>query len=208
MHELCKEYRMSTIGTAIRTARKSAKMTQEQLAEAMGISKQAVSAWEKRDVPPSVKHLALLSEMLGADLALLMRLAGYDASVASSMQTSIVSKVQDVPRVDAEGMLKISRDVMETLDLTPEMAGTFIARDDSVHPIVKGSVVLIDKRQTAPRDGGIYAVNLYNEIVLRKVYKNVNSFTLRTTSADWPEISISPDDLDIVGRAVHFSAML
>lgn len=56
---------MSSIGTKIAFYRKAQNMTQEQLAEKMGVSAQAVSKWENDIACPDIQLLVPLTKLLG-----------------------------------------------------------------------------------------------------------------------------------------------
>ena len=51
----------------IREAREQAGMTQETLAERLGVSRQAVSKWELGNAEPSLENLSALAEILGVE---------------------------------------------------------------------------------------------------------------------------------------------
>lgn len=51
----------------IREAREQAGMTQETLAERLGVSRQAVSKWEMGNAEPSLENLSALAEILGVE---------------------------------------------------------------------------------------------------------------------------------------------
>lgn len=53
----------------IREAREQLGMSQETLAEQVGVSRQAVSKWELGTASPSLENLQLLSQVLGTDLS-------------------------------------------------------------------------------------------------------------------------------------------
>ena len=48
-------------------------MTQEQVAEAVGVSRQAVSKWENGTAEPSTSNLLALARLYGVDLNELLR---------------------------------------------------------------------------------------------------------------------------------------
>ena len=56
------------IGDYIRIVRKFRKMTQEQLAKAIGVNRSLISKYEKNMIEPSVKQLKKISEILGVDI--------------------------------------------------------------------------------------------------------------------------------------------
>ncbi|MBP3637839.1 MAG: helix-turn-helix transcriptional regulator [Clostridia bacterium] len=59
---------MQTLGERLTRARKARGLTQEQLAESMHCSRQAISHWENGRSLPDVESLALLNQLLGCDL--------------------------------------------------------------------------------------------------------------------------------------------
>ena len=57
-----------TTGRRIRETRRSRGYTQEYLAELLGVSRQAVSKWEKGQTCPDMQNMVALSEVLGVSL--------------------------------------------------------------------------------------------------------------------------------------------
>ena len=64
------------IGTVIRQLRDSQKMTQEELAKAVGVSTQTVSSWELNNSVPRMGVLKKLADHFGVDVASIV--AGVD----------------------------------------------------------------------------------------------------------------------------------
>ena len=64
------------IGTVIRQLRESHKMTQEDLAKAVGVSVQSVSSWELNNSTPRMGVLKKLADYFGVDVASIV--AGVD----------------------------------------------------------------------------------------------------------------------------------
>ena len=58
-----------SIGTNIKRLREERRMTQDQVAEALGISFQAVSAWERDEYKPDTDRLIRLAELLGVSVS-------------------------------------------------------------------------------------------------------------------------------------------
>lgn len=58
-----------SIGTNIKSLRESKKLTQEQVAEALGISFQAVSSWERDEYKPDTDKLIRLAELLDVSVS-------------------------------------------------------------------------------------------------------------------------------------------
>ena len=54
-----------SISANIQTTRQAVKLTQEQLAEAVGVSRQTVAKWEAGETSPDLEHAAALADALG-----------------------------------------------------------------------------------------------------------------------------------------------
>lgn len=55
---------MNSLGQRIRASRESAGFTQENLAEAVGVSRTAVARWESDDIEPKLQNLISIAELL------------------------------------------------------------------------------------------------------------------------------------------------
>ena len=64
-----------SLGQAIRAQRTRCRMTQEFVAEALGVSRQAVSKWETGQSDPSTANLIALAELFGLQPEELLRQA-------------------------------------------------------------------------------------------------------------------------------------
>ena len=62
-----------SLGEAIRTHRMRCQMTQEFVAEALGVSRQAVSKWETGTADPSTSNLIALAKLFGIPAEDLLR---------------------------------------------------------------------------------------------------------------------------------------
>jgi len=57
-----------TLGEALKTYRTNCKMTQEFVAESLGVSRQAVSKWENGSSDPSTSNLIALAKLFGVSV--------------------------------------------------------------------------------------------------------------------------------------------
>jgi len=67
-----------TLGNAIREHRTRCRMTQEFVAESLGVSRQAVSKWENGTSDPSTSNLIALSKLYGISAEDLLREIGVN----------------------------------------------------------------------------------------------------------------------------------
>lgn len=63
----------ASLGEVIRARREACGMTQELVAQKLGVSRQAVGKWESRKSEPSTTNLMALAELFGTDAAELLR---------------------------------------------------------------------------------------------------------------------------------------
>jgi len=70
------------LGERIRQARQRAHLSQEKVAELIGVSRQAVTKWESGQSAPTTDNLFRLAEILGTTVDLLIAPAGDSRSVA------------------------------------------------------------------------------------------------------------------------------
>lgn len=69
------------IGTNIQSRRKACGLTQEQLAERLGVSRQTVAKWESGETAPDLGNGAALAEALGVSLDALVRYDSYGTAL-------------------------------------------------------------------------------------------------------------------------------
>lgn len=80
------------IGRKIAELRKGKNLTQFELADAMGVSFQAVSNWERGNSMPDISKLAELSEILGTTVDELL-----------GKKNTVVEKIINNEKIDAAG---------------------------------------------------------------------------------------------------------
>ena len=86
----------------LQTIRKKNGLTQEDLAEMLGVSRQAVSKWEQGDGYPEVEKLLDISGKLGVSLDSLMGLALLDSALAAGDQDNTGADGQDGAAADGQ----------------------------------------------------------------------------------------------------------
>ena len=85
---------MITVGKRIRLARELAGLTQERLAETMGVSRTAVSRWESGEIDPTIEHLVELAQTLKVSSDFLLGIDGTDQTMEVLMNmASTLNKI-------------------------------------------------------------------------------------------------------------------
>ena len=214
----------------LKARRKELKLTQKEIAEQLGISFQAYSAWERGVKEPSKEKVPQLEKILkvakgyftqieivrlynslskqGKDKVLL-----YARNLAQEEQTQ---KVVDMPkrlyeyRVYERMSAGIGASVyddrnFDTVYFNEELAHDFASwvSGDSMEPKYQnGSVALI--RETGfDYDGAVYAVVCNNQTYIKRVYREEDGLRLVSINPKYKDIFISyEEDPRIVGIIV------
>lgn len=95
-----------TLAERIRAARLAADMTQEQIAEQMNVSRQAVAKWEAGKSAPSTANLIKLAELLGTSVD---ALTGTSESKTEPVTVSIDKETYAAALVEAKKQLAAER---------------------------------------------------------------------------------------------------
>ena len=214
----------------LKTRRKELKLTQKEIAEQLGISFQAYSAWERGIKEPSKKMVAQLENILKVPKGYfteieLVRLyntlssQGQEKVVVYArnlVQEEQVKKVSFIPeklyeyhvceRMSAGIGASVYDDQnFDTVYFNEELAHDFASwvSGDSMEPKYQnGSVALI--RETGfDYDGAVYAVVCNNQTYIKRVYREENGLRLVSINPKYKDIFISyEEDPRIVGIIV------
>ena len=214
----------------LKARRKELKLTQKEIAEELGISFQAYSAWERGIKEPSKEKVAQLENILkvakgyftqieivrlynslskqGKDKVVL-----YARNLAQEEQTQKVATMPErlyeyrvYERMSAGIGASVYDDRnFDTVYFNEELAHDFASwvSGDSMEPKYQnGSVALI--RETGfDYDGAVYAVVCNNQTYIKRVYREENGLRLVSINPKYKDIFISyEEDPRIVGIIV------
>mgnify|MGYP000963738432 FL=1 len=214
----------------LKARRKELKLTQKEIAEELGISFQAYSAWERGIKEPSKEKVAQLENILkvakgyftqieivrlynslskqGKDKVML-----YARNLAQEEQTQKVATMPErlyeyrvYERMSAGIGASVYDDRnFDTVYFNEELAHDFASwvAGDSMEPKYQnGSVALI--RETGfDYDGAVYAVVCNNQTYIKRVYREEDGLRLVSINPKYKDIFISyEDDPRIVGIIV------
>ena len=104
------------IAENILATRTNAGCTQEQLAEAVGVSRQTVAKWESGETSPDLEHAAALAEALGTTLDGLVSFEGGELGIASPPRgRHLFGNV----KVGERGQVVIPKEARDLFDIKP-----------------------------------------------------------------------------------------
>lgn len=214
----------------LKARRKELKLTQKEIAEQLGISFQAYSAWERGVKEPSKEKVSQLENILKVPKGYFTQIEivrlynslskqGQEKIVLYARNLSQEEKVQKVIamperlyeyRVYERMSAGIGASVyddrnFDTVYFNEELAHDFASwvSGDSMEPKYQnGSVALI--RETGfDYDGAVYAVVCNNQTYIKRVYREENGLRLVSINPKYKDIFISyEEDPRIVGIIV------
>lgn len=104
------------IGANIQTTRQAVGLTQEQLAEAVGVSRQTVAKWESGDTSPDLGHAAALAEALGCTVDALVN---FDSSTTGLGAPPRGKHLFGSVKVGERGQVVIPKEAREVFGIRP-----------------------------------------------------------------------------------------
>ena len=105
-----------SIAQNIQRTRLAAGFTQEQLAEAVGVSRQTVAKWESSETSPDLEHAATLAEVLGTTLDALVSFDGGGLGLGAPPRgRHLFGNV----KVGERGQIVIPKEARDLFDIQP-----------------------------------------------------------------------------------------
>ena len=214
----------------LKARRKELKMTQKEIADRLGISYQAYSAWERGVKKPSRKKVKQLEQILNVpkDYFTEIEIVRLYNTLSNKGKDQVVEYTRNlVQKEKTQQVVSVSENLYEyhvyekmsagigtsvydnrnydTVYFNEELAHDFASwvSGDSMEPKYQnGSVALI--RETGfDYDGAVYAVICNNQTYIKRVYREENGLRLVSINPKYRDIFISYDeDPRVVGVIV------
>jgi len=191
----------------LKARRKELKLTQKEIAEQLGISFQAYSAWERGVKEPSKEKVKQLEEILKVQKGYFtqIEIVRLYNSLSNKGKEKVIVYARNLAQEEqAKKVTAIYRN-FDTVYFNEELAHDFASwvSGDSMEPKYKnGSVALI--RETGfDYDGAVYAVVCNNQTYIKRVYREAEGLRLVSINPKYKDIHISyEEDPRIVGIIV------
>ena len=214
----------------LKARRKELKMTQKDIADQLGITYQAYSAWERGVKQPSREKVKLLEQILNAPKGYfteleIARLYNSLSDEAKDQALSYVRKL--VQKEQCKNVVSISEKLYEyhvyeqmsagigssvyndqnydTVYFNEELAHDFASwiSGDSMEPKYQNGSVALIREIGFDYDGAVYAVVWNSQTFIKKVYREENGLRLVSINKDYKDIRIPYDENPrIVGKIV------
>ena len=225
---------MSIVSDNIKFLRKNNHLTQEQLAEKIGIKRSLLGAYEEGRADPRLNNLLKFSEVfkVSVDTLISEDVSGFDSAFGNVFSTKPRMKVLSItvdqkgeeyidliPQKASAGYLNGYADP-EYLEDMPKFKLPFIAGDgtyrafeisgDSMLPLVPGTVIICKYMETASeiKSGKPYILLTSTEgIVFKRVYignTHTNTCELVSDNKFYQSYEVSKEDIMEVWEAVMY----
>lgn len=202
---------MSDFGERLRAIRKENNLSQEELADILGTSKQVISRYENGQRTPKVTVAAEFAKRLGVPMSTLS--GEDDIMLPSNIQPISEMQMQRVPMLGeiAAGVPIMAEEDYGAFVSTPIQCDfALTVRGNSMEPTyLEGDVVYI-RQQDDVDDGQVAAVAIDGEATLKHVYHIPNGVHLVSDNMRYrPMIYTLPDcdNIRILGIVMGYTRM-
>ncbi|WP_312459734.1 transcriptional repressor LexA [Proteiniclasticum sp.] len=192
------------VGLAIKTRREQLELTQQQVADYVGVSKSAVSRWESGDVANmGIDKLSKLSEVLSV--------SPLDIINETELTLRIVPNKNNTAPIPLLGSIAAGQPILaeqnieDYFNLDKKIKADFCLRiqgDSMINVnILDGDIVFIRKQEDL-EDGQIGAVLVNDSATLKRFYRNNGSVILQAENPEYKPLVISSGEVRILGKMV------
>lgn len=195
------------IGQKIKQLRKERKLEQKELADKIGCTPKAISAWETGRREPRKKWRLKLAEIFGIAEAELYSDDSYLPSEAVLSRKQI--KVPLLGEAPAGAKSWVVDEIEDWYEIPRELVkGTKIyllrVKGDSMIEagIKDGSLVVVDF-EAEIENGDIVVARVNDETTIKKFYRSGKQIILQPANPEYePQVFTSEDDIDLRGKVV------
>ncbi|UOO93366.1 LexA family transcriptional regulator [Vitreoscilla stercoraria] len=225
---------MENLKDWVKTARKNAKLTQEQLAEKLELTKAAVSAYETGRNAPSVALVNKISKITNttpplnqikkneSNATLIGGIEVWDKNTPLNEDEVEVPFYKEVYLSAGNGFtsdiedhngykLRFSKSTLKKYGICYENVVCVSADGDSMKPVFPdGATLGIDTGNKSIKDGQIYAIN-HDGLLRTKILKKRpgNKILIQSyNSEEYPDDEVSLDEINVIGRVFWWSVMI
>ncbi len=220
-------FNAEVIGNRLAKMRKEAGLTQKDIAQALGISLNAFSFYERGQRKPSADILYKLNKIYGFDLHYLLTGESQQPKTKEK-QSNREDEFTLVPRYDIEvsagagsfvetenivSMLSFRTSWLESLNLHKGNANIVTAKGDSMEPTIKnGSILLVKTDDTIDiEDGSIYVINYSDQTFVKRLKRDLKGIYILSDNKQYEDQFISYEELEqsplnIAGRVVWYGS--
>lgn len=192
------------IGVAIKTRREQLELTQQQVADYVGVSKSAVSRWESGDVANmGIDKLSKLSEVLSVSPLDIINETELTLRIVPNKNNTV--PVPLLGSIAAGSPILAEQNIEDYFNLDKKIKADFCLRingDSMINiNIMDGDIVFI-KKQEDLENGEVGAVLVEDSATLKRFYRMNGEVYLQSENPAYKPIVISGGEVMILGKMV------
>jgi SOS-response transcriptional repressor LexA len=201
-------------GNRIRSRRKALQLTQQALANSIGVSHVAVSQWEKEETVPRGENLLRLAEWLQCTAAWIID--GDGEVFAAPVRPAPIATVPLISLTQASAWLSEQRLLLQQqatrfLYSESKLSDAALAvtiEDHSMQPDYRPGDSLIFDPHTQPQPGDVVLASVGSIAVVRifrlqTQQQNAQIFSLRALNDDFPQLHSSQSEVQLIGTLME-----
>lgn len=198
---------MNTLGDRIRILRSGRALTQQAVAEALGVSRSAVAMWEKDEREPDLETLAQLAKLLGVPLTALVE--RREAPLPQNLRPVRARRIPLLGTIAAGEPIFAEEEHETYVDVDGSARADFAleVQGESMEPVYKDGDVVYIRRQDDVLDGQVAAVVVDDSATLKRVYHLPVGVQLMPLNPAFAPMLFTPENSDsvrILGLAVGY----
>lgn len=198
---------MNTLGDRIRILRSGRALTQQAVAEALGVSRSAVAMWEKDEREPNLETLAQLAKLLDVPLSALVE--REEAPMPENLRPVRARRIPLLGAIAAGEPIFAEEEHETYVDVGGGVRADFAleVKGESMEPLYKDGDVVYIRRQDDVLDGQVAAVAVDGLATLKRVYHlpiGVQLMPINPAFAPMLFTKENSDDVRILGLAVGY----
>lgn len=186
----------NSLGRRLRLLRKGNGDTQNDIAKLLGVTREAVSQWERGENTPTIETLKVLAQRYQVSLDYIVEGKGKPCQ---SVEIPVVGTIRKLPILSAENII----DKVEVPTNMVKDGNYFqlIVHEDSMTGIGidKGCRVIV-RQQEELEDGQVGLIEVGGCIMLRKVYRTNSGYVLVPSNPNYADQKVSSSEIKVLGR--------
>ena len=198
---------MNTLGERMRILRAGRGLTQQAVAEALGVSRSAVAMWEKDEREPNLETLAQLAKLLDVPLTALVE--REEAPLPQNLRPVRARRIPLLGTIAAGEPIFAEEEHETYVDVDGSARADFAleVKGESMEPVYKDGDVVYIRRQDDVLDGQVAAVVVDDSATLKRVYHLPVGVQLMPLNPAFAPMLFTPENSDsvrILGLAVGY----
>ncbi len=206
-------------GKEIEDARRAKNISQEALAELLGVSRVTINAWEKEHAAPTKKFWDNIATVLGVRLSLQAHEHRTPYDLDSDKYTyirrlDVEASAGNGHKTDHEeiaGLHAYRRDWLDKKRLSAAACAVIEARGDSMQPsFFDGDALLVNTAQRRVISGSVFAFRTPDGVRVKRLFRlldgRVRVVSDNPDKIQYPDEMLTPEiEAEIIGQVVHRS---